>query len=84
MTDPVTPPTGDHEGHDHSSHDGVSQLQLVAATTAVSLLTDSATGLAYVQDAEGEPILITRADDYWEGDVPLRRGDATLQAAARD
>ena len=69
---------------DHSSHDSASQLTLVRATTDVSLMTDSATGLAYVQEADGEPILITRADDYWEGDVPLTRVDATLQAAARD
>ena len=84
VSDPSTPPAGNHDGHDHSSHDTASQLTLVAATTDISLMTDSATGLAYVQEADGEPILITRADDYWEGDVPLTRGDATLQAAARD
>ena len=59
-------------------------LELVAATTSVSLLIDPATGLAFVQDTGGEPIAIRRADDYWQGDVPLRRGSATLVAAARD
>ncbi len=59
-------------------------LDLVSATTDTSLLVDSETGLAYVQDAGGEPILIRRADTYWSGDVPLSRGGSTLLAAARD
>lgn len=59
-------------------------LEVVATTTEVSLLVDSATGLAYVQAAGGEPLLIRRADGYWNGDVPLSRGGATLIAAARD
>ena len=62
----------------------VPALELVAATTDTSLLVDPETGLAYVQDVEGEPILIRRSDDYWSGDVPLSRDGATLQAAARD
>ncbi|MCP4907411.1 MAG: hypothetical protein GY910_20735, partial [bacterium] len=48
------------------------------------MLVDPVTGLAYVQDEGGDPIRITRSDDYWEGDVPLTRGDATIMAAARD
>ena len=48
------------------------------------MLVDTQTGLAYVQDDGDEPILITRSDDYWQGDVPLTRDDATIQAAARD
>ena len=59
-------------------------LNVVAATTSVSVLVDPETGLAYVQDDGDEPILITRSDDYWEGEVPLTRGDATIIAAARD
>jgi hypothetical protein len=59
-------------------------LALVAATTDVSLLVDAATGLAYVQEAGGEPVPIRRADAYWNGHVPLSRGGATLVAAARD
>lgn len=59
-------------------------LEVVAATTDVSLVVGRTTGLAYVQDAGGDPLLIRRADGYWNGDVPLSRGGATLIAAARD
>jgi hypothetical protein len=59
-------------------------LELVAATTEVSLLVDPNTELAYLQEAGGEPILIRRADGYWDGEVPLSRGGASLVAAARD
>jgi len=84
--DPGPAPMEDHEGHGGGGQapaDG-STLQLVAATTSVSVWVDSETGLAYVQDQGGQPILITRSDDYWEGDVPLTRGGATIMAAARD
>jgi hypothetical protein len=40
--------------------------------------------LAFVQEASGEPLLVRRADDYFNGDIPLVRGTATLVAAARD
>ena len=84
--DPVETPAEDHEGHDHggSTPAGDGSLELVAATTSVSVLVDPDTGLAYVQELGGQPILITRDDDYWVGDVPLTRGDATIMAAARD
>ena len=59
-------------------------LELVADTTGVQLLVDPATGLAYVQEGTGDPIAITRNDNYWSGNVPLARESATLQAAARD
>ena len=59
-------------------------LELVADTTSVSLLVDTETGQAYVQEDGGEPILISRSDEYWSGDVPLTRDGSTLQAAARD
>ena len=81
--DPVTPPMDDHDHAEETPADDGS-LELVAATTSVSVLVDPDTGLAYVQDQGGEPILITRSDGYWVGDVPLTRGDATIIAAARD
>jgi len=59
-------------------------LEVVATTTDVSLLVEQTTGLAFLQDAGGDPIAIRRADGYWNGDVPLSRGGATLRAAARD
>ena len=55
----------------------------VAATTEVSVLVDLE-GLAYLREAGGEPIPITRADGYWQGSVPLSRNGATITAAARD
>ena len=61
-----------------------SSLSLVSATTSVRLLVDPTTGLAFVQEASGKPILVRRADDYFNGDIPLVRGTATLVAAARD
>ena len=84
--DPVTPPMEDHEGHDHGDQAPGSgaTLELVAATTDVWVLVNPETGLAYVQDEGSAPILITRSDSYWVGDVPLTRDDATIMAAARD
>lgn len=54
-----------------------------AATTEVSVLVDLE-GLAYLREAGGEPIPITRVDGYWQGSVPLSRNGATITAAARD
>ena len=59
-------------------------LEVVAATTEVSLLVERGTGLAFVQDEGSGPILIRRSDGYWNGDIPLARGGARLIAAARD
>ena len=59
-------------------------LSLVSTTNSVRLLVDSITGMAFVQESANEPLLIRRADDYFNGDVPLVRGTATLVAAARD
>ena len=61
-SDPVTPPMEDHEEHDHGDPTPTqsASLEIVAATTGVHVLVDSATGLAYVHDQGGEPILITR------------------------
>lgn len=55
----------------------------VASTTPVRVLVDT-NGLAYVQEEGGEPIAITRADGYWQGNVPLVRDGASIMAAARD
>ena len=59
-------------------------LSLVSTTNSVRLLVDSTTGVAFVEEPGNEPLLIRRADDYFNGDVPLVRGTATLVAAARD
>jgi hypothetical protein len=59
-------------------------FSLVASTDTVRLLVDPTTGVAFVQDSTNEPLPIRRDDDYFNGDVPLVRGTATLVAAARD
>ena len=59
-------------------------LSLVSSTNAVRLLVDPTTGLAFVQESTKDPLRISRADDYFNGDIPLVRGTATLVAAARD
>ena len=59
-------------------------LSLVASTDTVRLLVDPTIGVAFVQDSTNEPLIIRRADDYFNGDVPLVRGTATLVSAARD
>ena len=59
-------------------------LSLVSSTNAVRLLVEETTGMAFVQKSTNDPLLICRADDYFNGDVPLVRGTATLVAAALD
>ena len=56
---------------------------VISSNAEVSLLVDS-TGFAYVRESDGEPVAITRSDDYWQGAIPLTRGNATLVNAARD
>ena len=56
----------------------------MSTTNSVRLLVDSTTGVAFVQEATNEPLMIRRADDYLNGDIPLVRGTATLVAATRD
>lgn len=58
-------------------------LTAVESRGGVTLLKDAA-GFAYVQPAGGQPVVVSRADSYWNGRVPLTRGDATLVAAERD
>ena len=85
VSDPVAPPMDDH---DHGTMPVPTDpadvsYTVVASTTDVSVLVDTA-GLAYVSESGGDPIAITRSDDYWQGNVPLTRGGATIMAAARD
>ena len=85
VSDPVAPPMDDH---DHGTMPVPTDpadvsYTVVASTTDVSVLVDTA-GLAYVSESGGDPIAITRSDDYWQGSVPLTRGGATIMAAARD
>ena len=65
---PVEDPPIDEPPVSDPPADGTA-LELVAATTDTSLLVDPETGLAYVQDVDGEPILIRRSDDLleWRG-----------------
>ena len=85
VTDPIAPPMDDH---DHGTMPVPTDpadvsFTVIASTTDVSVLVDTA-GLAYVSESGGDPIAITRSDDYWQGSVPLSRGGATIMAAARD
>jgi len=61
-----------------------SALQTVKSNGPVTLLTDPATGIAFIQNGTDPAIEITRADSYWNGEVPLSRGGATLVSAAID
>ncbi|QNI67444.1 hypothetical protein SynBMKMC1_01362 [Synechococcus sp. BMK-MC-1] len=62
-----------------------SQLLLVADSGSARLLVDDTTGLAFIQqNASDQPLLIRRNDSYWQGDIPLQRGDAALVSAAVD
>ena len=61
----------------------VPTLTIVESRGAVSLLKDSA-GLAYVQEVGKQPIIVSRADSYWIGTVPLARNGATMLAAELD
>ncbi|MDA7993697.1 MAG: hypothetical protein MPJ25_11750, partial [Pirellulales bacterium] len=90
VSDPVAPPMDDHDhgDHDHGTTPAPTDptdvsYTVVASTTDVSVLVDSS-GLAYLSESDGDPIAITRSDDYWQGAVPLTRGGATIMAAARD
>ena len=62
---------------------GLPALSVVESRGTVSLLKDSA-GLAYVQEAGKQPIVVSRADSYWNGNVPLTRNGATILAAELD
>ena len=56
----------------------------VTTTTSVRLLLDTTTGVAFIQENNNEPIPVQRNDDYWQGNIALTRGTATLVGAARD
>ncbi|MFL0789526.1 MAG: endonuclease/exonuclease/phosphatase family protein [Prochlorococcus sp.] len=59
-------------------------LSSVESEGNFSLLVDQATGLAWVQRNGEAAQLISRNDDYWQGNVPLERDGASLLAAAED
>jgi len=59
-------------------------LRLISDSGSARLLVDDTTGRAYVQRADAEAIAIERNDSYWQGSIPLQRGDAQLVAAAVD
>ncbi len=59
-------------------------LRLISDSGSASLLVDDTTGTAYVQRGDADPIAIQRNDNYWQGSIPLQRGDAQLVAAAVD
>ena len=56
----------------------IPMLIVVESQGTVSLLKDS-TGLAYVQEVGKQPIVVSRADSYWNGNVPLTRSGARLR-----
>jgi hypothetical protein len=55
----------------------------VFTANGITLLTNYL-GFAFISERGGQPIAITRSDSYWQGNVPLSRGGATIIAAARD
>lgn len=55
----------------------------VFTANGITLLTNYL-GFAFISERGGQPIVITRSDSYWQGNVPLSRGGATIIAAARD
>ena len=64
--------------------DPTPSLRLITDSGTAALLVDDNTGFAYIQPGQQNPLLISRADSYWQGDIPLTRGDASLIAAAVD
>ena len=58
--------------------------RLIAESASARLWVDDATGQAFVQKGNDDPLLIRRNDNYWDGDIPLVRGEATLVGAAVD
>ena len=76
-------PTDGHQVKNGNASPRPKFLTKVASTTVVSVLVDTE-GFAYVQEEGSEPIPVTRADGYWQGNVPVNRDGATIMAAARD
>ena len=62
----------------------ISNRRLIAESVSARLWVDDATGQAFVQKGNDDPLLIRRNDNYWDGDIPLVRGEATLVGAAVD
>ena len=62
----------------------ISNRRLIAESASARLWVDDATGQAFVQKGNDDPLLIRRNDNYWDGDIPLVRGEAALVGAAVD
>jgi endoglucanase Acf2/endonuclease/exonuclease/phosphatase family metal-dependent hydrolase len=75
LVDPYAP-TGDPDPSDG--------LTVIENDGAAFLLIDSETGMAYVQRKGEAPVVVTRFDGYWNGEVPLQRGDSQMLAAGVD
>ena len=67
----TTEPSIVSEGSDAS-------LRLIADSGSARLLVDDTTGTAYVQRGDSEAVEIRRNDSYWQGSIPLQRGEAQL------
>ena len=68
---------------DYGTQNTVFLYEEVSSVAGVALLSNYL-GRAYVSESGRDPIAVTRSDAYWQGNVPLRRDDATMVAAARD
>ncbi len=71
-------------GEEADASNGASNRRLIAESVSARLWVDDATGQAFVQKGNDDPLLIRRNDNYWDGDIPLVRGEATLAGAAVD
>ena len=59
-------------------------LVVIENDGGVALLKDPTNGIAYIRREDGPLIVVTRFDDYWNGEVPIERGSARMLAAGVD
>ncbi|MDB4664571.1 glycosyl hydrolase, partial [bacterium] len=64
--------------------DSENSLTVIEDDGAASLLVDDTTGIAYVQRKGEAPVVVTRFDSYWNGEVPIQRGESRMLAAGVD
>ncbi len=64
--------------------DSENSLTIIEADGEAFLLVDEATGIAHVQRKGNAPVVVTRFDSYWNGEVPIQRGDSRMLAAGVD
>ena len=57
---------------------------VVESVGSVDLLVERETGIAFVARDLEAPVSVTRYGQWWDGDIPLKRGDWQLIAAAED